>query len=222
MRKKIFYVLAILIFALSFSFSQSTGKLSVIKLNKPRLDIGKPLMQVLKLRKTERNISDKKIPIQQLSDLLWAANGINRDDGKRTAPAAMGKQSIDIYVVMQEGIYLFDAVKSELTPVAEGDYRKLAGRQDFVYIAPVNLVYVYNSLTFNSSRSSANSGQESENNLMYGSVAAGCQAQNVYLYCASEGLGATVRALVSKDLFKVMKLKAEQTIVIAETIGYPK
>ena len=88
-------------------------------------------------------MSDKKLTLQQLSDLLWAADGVNRPDGKRTSPAAMGIYCVDIYVVLPEGVYLYDAAKHELKPVAKGDFRKFAGMQDFVFIAPLNLVYVF-------------------------------------------------------------------------------
>ena len=115
----------------------------VIKLNPPDLNGGISLMQALKKRKSTRDILDKKLTMQQLSDLLWAADGVNRPDGKRTSPAAMGIYCVDIYAVLPEGVYLYDSAKHELKPVAKGDFRKLAGMQDFVFIAPLNLVYVF-------------------------------------------------------------------------------
>jgi len=190
----------------------------VIKLNPPDLNQGISLMQALKKRKTTRDMSDKKLTLQQLSDLLWAADGINRPDGKRTAPAAIAIYSVDIYVVLPEGVYLYDVAKHELTPVAKGDCRKSAGMQDFVYIAPVNLVYVLNLKGW----SKAPTNISNEKRDLWTHVEVGLIAQNVNLYCASEGLGATVRGLIDQKKFsEVIKAKPEQ-IVLAQTIGYPK
>ena len=105
----------------------------LIKLNEPDLKGGISLMQALKKRKSTREFTDKRLTLQQLSDLLWAADGVNRPNGKRTAPAAMAMYSVDIYAVLPEGVYLYDVAKHELRLVAEGDHRKLAGTQDFVY-----------------------------------------------------------------------------------------
>jgi SagB-type dehydrogenase family enzyme len=197
------------------SVTQTDG---VIKLNQPDLNKGISIMEALKKRKTHREISDKKLTLQQLSELLWAADGINRPDGKRTSPAAMAKYAVDIYVVLPEGVYLYDVAKHELAPVAKGDFRKLAGMQDFVFIAPVNLVYVINLKNWqNLSRP-----VPKKNRDFCIHIEAGCIAQNVYLYCASEGLGATVRGRIDQKKFsKIIKVKPEQ-IVLAQTIGYPK
>ncbi len=190
----------------------------VIKLNPPDLNKGIPLMTALKKRKTQRNISDKKLTLQQLSELLWAADGINRPDGKRTSPAAMAKYAVDIYVVLPEGVYLYDVAKHELTPIAKGDFRKQAGMQDFVYIAPVNLVYVINLKNWlNLHRPVPNEKRD-----LWIHCEVGFLAQNVYLYCASEGLGSVVRGYIDeKKLSEVIKVKPEQ-VVLAHTIGYPK
>jgi len=190
----------------------------VIKLNPPELNRGVSIMQALKKRKTQRDISDKKLTIQQLSDLLWAADGVNRPDGKRTAPAAMAIYSVDIYVVLPEGVYLYDVAKHELKPVAKGDFRKAAGMQDFVYIAPVNLVYVLNIKSPKNSPMPASD----EKRKLWADIEVGCLAQNVNLYCASQGLGATVRGMIDQKKFsEVIKVKPEQ-VVLAQTIGYPK
>jgi SagB-type dehydrogenase family enzyme len=190
----------------------------VIKLNPPDLNKGIPIMTALSKRKTQRDISDKKLTLQQLSELLWAADGINRPDGKRTAPAAIAKYAVDIYVVLPEGVYLYDVAKHELTPVAKGDFRKLAGTQDFVFIAPVNLVYVLNLKNWqNMDRPVPQRKQD-----LWIHIEVGCIAQNVYLYCASEGLGATVRGMIDEKKFsEVIKVKPEQ-VVLAQTIGHPK
>jgi nitroreductase len=190
----------------------------VIKLNPPDLNKGISVMQALKKRKTQRDISDKKLTLQQLSDLLWAADGINRPDGKRTAPAAIAKYAVDIYVVLPEGVYLYDVAKHELAPIAKGDFRKLAGVQDFVFIAPVNLVYVLNLKNWQDMDRPVP--QQKRDFWIHCEV--GFLAQNVHLYCASEGLGATIRGMIDEKKFsEVIKVKPEQ-IVLAQTIGYPK
>jgi SagB-type dehydrogenase family enzyme len=187
----------------------------VIKLSKPDLNKGIAMMEALSKRKTERNISDKKLTLQQLSEVLWAADGINRPDGKRTSPAAMAKYAVDIYVVLAEGVYLYDVAKHELTPVAKGDFRKQAGMQDFVYIAPVNLVYVLNLKNWqDKSRPIPEQKRDRWIN-----VELGCIAQNVYLYCASEGLGTVIRGMIDEKKFsEVIKVKPEQ-ILLAQTVG---
>jgi nitroreductase len=209
------------------SFSEDTNTAQpiaetdgVIKLNPPDLNGGISLMQALKKRKTNRDISDKKVTLQQLSDLLWAADGINRPEGKRTSPAAMGIYCVDIYVVLPEGVYLYDSAKHELKPAAKGDFRKLAGMQDFVFIAPVNLVYIFT--LRNPKNSLAPSPVPEEKRKIWGDVEVGCMVQNVYLYCASQGLASVVRGMVDQKKFsEIAKVKPEQ-IIVAQTIGYPK
>jgi nitroreductase len=192
----------------------------VIKLNPPDLNGGISLMAALKKRKTTRDMSDKKLTLQQLSDLLWSADGVNRPDGKRTSPAAMGIYCVDIYVVLPEGIYLYDAAKHELKLVAKGDFRKLAGMQDFVFITPVNLVYVFTLKNPQNSRGPAPVPEEKRK--VWGDVEVGCMVQNVSLYCASQGLASVVRGMLDQKKFgETIKVKPEQ-IVVAQTIGYPK
>jgi SagB-type dehydrogenase family enzyme len=183
----------------------------VIKLSKPDLKKGVPTMEALSKRKSDRNLSDKKLTLQQLSEVLWAADGVNRPDGKRTAPAARAKYAVDIYAVLPEGVYLYDVAKHELTPVAKGDFRKQAGMQDFVYIAPVNLVYVLNLKNWQ------NISDQKRDRWI--AVELGCIAQNVHLYCASEGLGTVIRGMIDENKFsEVIKVKPEQ-ILMAQTVG---
>jgi hypothetical protein len=190
----------------------------VIKLNPPDLNREISLMQALKQRKTQRSISDKRLSLQQLSDLLWAADGINRPDGKRTSPAAYAMYCVDIYCVMPEGIYLYDVAKHELKGVTKGDYRKLAGTQDFVYVAPLNLVYVLNMKSWQNTRRQVTN----EERQLWAYFEVGFLAQNISLYCASEGLGTTVRAGLSQEKFgELINVRPEQ-IVLAQTVGYPK
>jgi nitroreductase len=195
-----------------------TGADGVIKLNQPDLKKGVPMMEALSKRKTERNLSDKKLTLQQLSEVLWAADGVNRPDGKRTSPAAMAKYAVDIYAVLPEGVYLYDVAKHELSLVVKGDFRKESGMQEFVYIAPVNLVYVLNLKNWQDmSRPIPEQKRD-----RWIAVELGCIAQNVHLYCASEGLGTVIRGMIDENKFSaVIKVKPEQ-ILMAQTVGCVK
>jgi SagB-type dehydrogenase family enzyme len=201
----------------SFPNFVSAQELKEIKLPKPQTEIGKPLMQVLKLRSSSRNFSEKEIPIQELSNILWAANGINRiESGKRTAPSARNWQEIDVYVSLAEGVYLYDAKLHSLHSVIAGDLRAMCGVQDFVKTAPVNLVYV-------SDYSKIKSNDNDEVKLMWTSAGVGFIAQNVYLYCASQGFACVIRGLIERTkLAEALKLKEDQKIILSQTVGYPK
>jgi SagB-type dehydrogenase family enzyme len=191
-------------------------ELKPIALPLPQKEGGKPLMQALNERKTGREFSTEKLPPQVLSNLLWAANGINRaDSGKRTAPSAVNWQEVDIYVALQEGLYLYDAKAHALKPILAEDIRAKTGSQPFVKDAPVNLVYV-------ADYSRIAPAKESDKEI-YSAADTGFIAQNVYLFCASEGLATVVRGLVDKPaLAKVMNLRPDQHITLTQTVGYPK
>ena len=187
-----------------------------IELPQPQTEGGKPLMQALKARHTTREFKPNPLAAQVLSNLLWAAFGINRpDSGKRTAPSARNWQEIDIYVAMAEGTYVYDAKTHRLNPVLSGDIRAATGAQDFVKDAPVNLVYVADL---------AKTGDASaEGQNLYTAVDTGFISQNVYLFCASEGLATVVRGTVDRPaLAKLLKLRTDQKIIVAQTVGYPK
>jgi SagB-type dehydrogenase family enzyme len=202
-----------IIFMINILFAQDLVK---IQLDPPQFAKGKPLMMALKERRSTREFSERKLPMRELSDLLWAANGINREEGKHTAPTAMNYQEFDIYVVMEEGIFLYDPFNNQLITIVTGDFRKFTGKQDFVSIAPINLVYVSN-LSKISSKGSEN------DKIQWSNIDVGFISQNVYLYCASENLGTVVRGYLDKDnLAKIMKLKPDQKIILAQTVGYPK
>ena len=186
-----------------------------ISLPAPRMEGGKPLMQALKERQTSRAFSAKQLPVQVLSDLLWAAAGINRpDSNKRTAPSAMNWQEVEVYVVMKEGAYLYDAKTNSLRAVVKGDLRKLTGTQEFVTSAPLNLVYVAD--TMKMKRASP------EDQTLYSGADTGFISQNVYLFCASEGLATVVRGSVDrKALAEALNLPEHKKIILAQTVGYP-
>ena len=184
-----------------------------IQLAKPQI-AGNPLMEVLAKRSSSREFSAESLPENVLSNMLWAAAGINRpDSGKRTAPTAMNRQEIDVYVATESGIYLYDAKSHSLKMVAAGDLRGLTGKQDYVREAAVNLIYVADY-----SRMRSSSDQE-----LYAAADTGFISENVYLYCASAGLATVVRAYIDKPaLSKAMKLRADQKIILAQSVGYPK
>jgi len=187
-----------------------------IRLPAPQTEGGKPLMQALKERKSLREFSAKELPLQVLSDMLWAACGINRPDtGGRTAPTAKNMQEIDVYVVKAEGAYLYDAKANMLTPILTGDIRAITGKQSFVKSAPVNLIFVADL--------SKMGGMDAAAAEFYSATDAGYVSENVYLFCASAGLATVVRGWVDKPaLEKAMKLGRGQKVILAQTVGYPK
>jgi SagB-type dehydrogenase family enzyme len=216
MFKKSFLACTIALIIISFMAVSRAAELSPIKLPPPNLSSGKSLMQSLQLRKSSRDFSTKKLPLGVLSNLLWAACGINRpENGRLTAPSAVNWQEIDIYVAMSEGLYLYSAKEHILKPVLNRDIRALTGKQSFVKEAPVNLIYV-------ADLSKISRANVEEKNF-YSAVDTGFISQNVYLYCASEGLSTVVRGMVDKEaLSKAMNLRDNQKIMLAQTVGYPE
>jgi len=185
-----------------------------IQLPNPQKDGGKPLMAALNSRMSTRSFSGEKLPMQTLSNLLWAAFGINRPDGRRTAPSAKNWQEIDIYVVTADGAYLYDAKKNALDRIVTKNIMAMTGSQVFVKDASVNLVYVADY-----SRVS----EEGPARATLIGADAGLISENVYLFCASEGLATVVRYSVDRDaLAKELKLRPEQNIILAQSVGYPK
>jgi SagB-type dehydrogenase family enzyme len=216
MNKKIFAAGFLTVFVLSACFNSAYSvELKPVKLPAVQKDGGKSLMQALSERKTLREFSDEKLPLQVLSNLLWAAWGINRPEtGGRTAPSAVNWQEIEIYVAMQEGLYIYDAKEHALNPVLAKDIRAATGSQDFVKDVPVNLIYVADFSKITAS---------DQDKVFYSAADTGFISQNVYLYCASEGLATVVRNLVDKPaLAKTMNLKTEQRIILTQSVGYPK
>ena len=201
---------------LAFSTLVSAQDLKPIQLPKPQMDGGKPLMQALKDRKSSRAFSTEKLPVQVLGNLLWAAFGINRPDtGHRTAPSAVNWQEIDIYVATADGLYLYEAKGHTLQPILAKDIRAETGMQPFVKDAPVELIYVADYLRMGKGTDDGKNLNAAEDT--------GFISENAYLFCASEGLATVVRGSVPKaDLAKTLKLRPDQKIVLAQTVGYPK
>lgn len=186
-----------------------------IKLPAVQKDIGVPLMQALQDRHSNRNFSDKELSRQHISNILWAAFGINRpESGKRTAPSANNRQETDIYVALPEGLYIYDANAHALELVLDEDIRAATGTQAYVGDAAMNLVYVADLAKLDYALENAG--------LINTAAGVGFIGQNVYLYCASEGLATVVRGSIDREkLHNVMQLRAEQKIILAHSIGYP-
>lgn len=186
------------------------------KLPPPHTTGGMPLMQALKERHSTREFSTKPLPEQLLSDLLWAASGVNRpDSGKRTAPSARDRREITIYVAMADGTYVYAPEAHALQRVVARDLRALTGQQDFVTTAPVNLVYVADLNRMGDA--------SAEDKTRYAAADTGFIAQNVYLFCAANGLGTVVRGWVERAALRsALGLAPHQQIVLAQTVGYPR
>ena len=190
-------------------FAQSIG------LPAPQKTGGLPLMDALAKRSTARAFDSKELSLRQLSSLLWAAFGVNRADGKRTAPSAMNFQETDIYVLLKQGAYVYSAKSNKLDLVVAEDIRALGGVQAFVKDAPATLVFVAD---LSKMGNGSNADKTNTANIDVGYI-----SQNVYLFCASEGLVTGARGMVDRAaLGPRLKLRPDQLIVLAQSVGYPK
>ena len=184
-----------------------------IDLPSPRRTGGMPLMEALARRRSSREFDGRALPRQTLSDLLWAAWGYNRPD-KRTAPSSRDKQEIELYVAMQDGLYLYDAEDNRLLMVSDEDLRAMTGTQPFVAKAPLNIIYVCRKQMIT---------DKTPDELIAATYAnTGFIAQNVYLFCASESLATVVRAMVDREkLAEVMRLPDHSMVTLVQSVGYP-
>ncbi|HUJ86407.1 MAG TPA: nitroreductase family protein [Burkholderiales bacterium] len=181
----------------------------------PRKAHGKPLMQALQLRRSIREYAQRPIPEQVLSDLLWAAYGVNRPSGDRTAPYWRHVMVIDVYAAMADGVWLYEPRQHALQPHLAVDIRRETGTQDFVAAAPLDLVYAVHGERMKD--------VSPEERRLYGSVDAAFAGQNVYLYCASEGLATVFRgSLDHEKLGRTMRLGEGQFVAFAQSVGYPR
>jgi SagB-type dehydrogenase family enzyme len=187
-----------------------------IELPPPDRDGGLPLMQALALRHSQRDFAETPLSLQQLSELLWAADGINRPElHERTAPSAMNAQEIGIYVALASGLYRYDVDRHALLLVAASDARQVTGLQDFVDAAPLDLVYVADDHRMRMIPERRRGS--------YSALCAGAIMQNVYLYCASAGLVSVARGLFDEDaLRQALGLSSHQRIIITQTVGAPR
>ncbi len=198
---KTYLISALLICFASTVFAQD------ITLPKPQRSGGKPVFDAINERQSYKDPAETPLDLQTISDLLWVAYGFNRED-RRVVPSALNKQELSAYVILKEGAYLYDAKANKLILKAKGDHRNDAGNQDYVYAAPVNLIYV------------ADKSQETGTGAY---ISCGCAAQNVYLACASKGLGCSVRTNIkTEELHKTLKLSADQEAIAGQTIGHKK
>ncbi len=208
--------LVFLIALFSGSLFLAAQEAEIIKLPAPQMTGGKPLLDCLKARQSARDFGPEKLLPQVLSNLLWAADGINRpDSGKRTAPSARNWQDIDVYAATADGLFLYLPKEHALLKVLAEDVRSATGTQDFVKTAPLDLVYV-------SDYAKLPNGTDDDRRF-HSAAHTGFISQNVYLFCASEGLSTVVRGLVDREAAaKAMKLRPEQHVTFAQTVGYPK
>ncbi|MDX9701937.1 MAG: SagB/ThcOx family dehydrogenase [Candidatus Auribacterota bacterium] len=205
------------------SYAQDTAKqpsdkpeLQTIKLLAPDFSRGVLLMQALKDRKSARHFSSQPLSDELLSNLLWAASGVNRPDGKRTAPSARNWQEITIYVAMSNGVYRYNAANHTLEPYMAEDIREFTGIQEFTQIAPVNLIYVADFSKMDKALQS-----DTDVNMFYPATDTGFISQNVYLFCASEGLATVVLGWVDKpELEKRLKLPKTERVILTQPVGH--
>ena len=185
-----------------------------ITLPAPNKNGGKPLMEALNARSSAREFSAKELSMQEISDLLWAADGVNRaESGKRTAPTAMNWQDTDIYLVIRSGIYLYLPKEHKLLLKKEGDFMKATGKQPFVANAALNLVFVANLTKMKDAKES--------DKLLFAGIHTGCISQNVYLYCASVGLNTVTRRMIDiEELSKTIGLSKDEIITLSQTVGF--
>ena len=196
----------------------------VIKLPPPQMEGGMPLMNALKLRQSTRGNfgPEVKLSMQVLSNLLWAADGVNRTGGHRTAPSAVDWQNVEIYLTTADGVFVYDAVNHALKVVTKEDVRATAGldgsgamKQDFVKTAPLNLVYVADM-----AKTKGMKYQGQDVGLPWTYAGTGAIAQNVYLFCASEGLACILRAMLDEvQVAKSFKLRPDQKVVLTQTVA---
>jgi SagB-type dehydrogenase family enzyme len=184
-----------------------------IKLLPPQTNGGMPLMEALANRKTNRDFTQQELTPQQLSNLLWAATGVNRYDGKRTAPTARNAQEIEVYVLNKEGAYLYMPKEHELKLMAKGDQRKIGASQERFQECPLMLIFVAN---FDKME-----GFDAEATAMYGGTDTGNISQNVYLYCASENLATCAIGSIQRDKLQET-LKFNGKAILGQSVGVAK
>ncbi|MDR2757672.1 MAG: nitroreductase family protein [Planctomycetaceae bacterium] len=189
-----------------FSFSLSIMAQD-ITLPVPQRSGGKPLFDAINERQSIKDPANTPLDLQTLSDLLWAAYGFNRED-RRVVPSPLNKQELSLYVVLKEGVYLYDAKTNKLLEKVKGDHRTVAGKQDYVFVAPVNFLYVVD---------------KSKETGTGAYISCGCAAQDVYLVSASKGLACAVRTGIDKDaVSKLLKLDDQHEVIAGQTIGNKK
>ncbi len=193
----------------------TTRETPTVALPPPATEGGKPLLTAIRERRSSRAFSDRPLPPQTLANLLWAAIGVSDPEGGRlTVPNARSRHEIDVFVITAAATYRYDIPRHALETVATADLRALAGKQDFVATAPVNLIYVADYARMPD--------LTAEQQLVYGSTDVGFSVQNAYLYCASAGLATVVRGSVDREaLGRALGLGPQQRIILAQCVGWP-
>jgi SagB-type dehydrogenase family enzyme len=207
MKTKLLLTIAILMSSILFAQN--------IQLPAPNKTGGKFLMQALNERKSQRAFSEKELSMQQISDMLWAASGVNREDGRMTAPTASNNQQIVIFVGLKDGVYEYFPKNHELKLILKGDHRAVFGRQPFAKTAPVTLAFMSNYDKMGK--------YNDESKWKYSCTDVGNVSQNVYLYAASEGLATVVLgSFDAEPLKKELGLGNNYVPVLTQVIGFPK
>jgi hypothetical protein len=205
--------------------------LSPIKLPAPKIGRGRSLSESLRRRRTIREIRDERLSTQLLSNLLWAACGVNRPKGPFgalgvTAASASNSREIDLYVALEDGTYLFDARQHCLLPVVASDVRAMAigpGQKNVAMKAPVQLLYVVDLHKLTHTSGFREPGLlDPEVQKSYYFVDTGLIAGNVYLFAASHGLAAWFHNCDKAGLHRRLKLRTEQRVLFGQTVGYPE
>ena len=197
------------------AFAIQAQELRAIKLNAPDKTRGLAIMKALDERQSIREYAADRIKPQDLSDLLWAANGINRPDGRRTAPSCRNFQDVEIFVVLPEGAYYYNAQEHALEPVSAGDYRSaVAAGQDFAKEAPLSIVLVADMTKY---------GNMSENSKLMAAIDVGIVCQNINVACAGLGMATVPRGTMDQAILRTaLKLKDNHILLINNPVGYPK
>ncbi|HKK68373.1 MAG TPA: SagB/ThcOx family dehydrogenase [Bacteroidales bacterium] len=176
---------------------------------------GMPLMEALNERHSSREYSAKNLSNQQIANMLWAAWGVNRDNGKHTAPSSRNKQEMEVYMSTADGLFLYLPEKHALKKIHDKDIRAITGGQDFVDDAAVNLIFV-------ADYRKAGDDVTADDYRCTSGTNAGFMSQNVYLWCASEGLATVVRGWFDREeLHEAMGLEVFRDVILCQTVGYP-
>lgn len=201
------------VFLLGFAAALSV-QAADIRLPAPTKTGGMPVVQAIAERKTSRAFSDRELPVETLSTLLWIADGISRPDGRRTIPTGHNVQDLDVYVILKSGAYRYDEKAHALIQTSEGDFRAIAAKQPFAQVAPVTLFYVQDVARARKA--------DAMSQMRFGGIHAGEAIQNVYLFCTGAGLVSCAREQNDYEAqAKVFKLRPTQRIILAQSVAYP-
>ena len=208
--KKVSVVFALLFAGILLPAVENSGE---IRLPEPDLKSGKPFMQCVAERRSERRFSTKVLSQQMIAEILFAADGVNRKDGRKTVPTARNKQNQSVYAVTADGIYLYNSKNHSLKLFLKGDFRKECGMQPFHKKAPLILLFVADLSAI---------GKPPAEQALYAGNHSGSASQNVYLYAANKGLATVVCGMLDRDAIKkLLKLKKDQMVIFSQPIGFP-